>query len=683
MEVLVYLSKHSEEVLPKERIIQAIWPDTFVTDDVLAHAISELRKAFDDTPKDSRYIQTIPRRGYRLVATVEFPEELAEIQSGAFFSRSRRHVWLVLGIAAILVLVVGIAIFQGWLSFPESEPVVAPALQAAPLTTYLGHEITPDFSPRGDQIAFSWTGPDQNIPNWDIYVKQIGPGDPHPLITHPRSDFAPRWSPDGQEIAFIRDFPDRITILTTPSLAGVERPLAEIVKENRFDRGSSGISWSADGESIAVSFRPGGEEESRVVVLSVDSGEMKQLTFPPAGIYGDHFGQYSPDGRTIAFFRRNTYSSWDLYIQALEDIDPKPLTFEGFPSAFGLAWMPDSQEIVFSAGPTQNNSLWRVKVSGGDLVPLGGYGENLRRAWPAVSRTGDRLVYVESAPNEGDIWRIANPRKNPSKEAPLQLISSTRDDMDPSVSPDGSRIAFVSNRTGYFQVYVCRSDGSQLKPLTELETGANTPKWSPGSSQISFHSSFHSQLEGTNDIYVVNSEGGSPRRLTTHPGDDIVANWSLDGRFIYFASNRTGEYQTWKIPFQGGDAIQITRHGGHFARESSDGYLYYSRGNPGEIWKTPVGGGEETPVLRERLHRWSWDLSSEGVYFTTRERKGDLWEWHVHFLEFVSGETKEILVQEVPLSPGDWTLSPDEQWFFVVLNTPPGSRDLMLVQNFR
>ena len=70
MEVLVYLAKHSREVLPKERIIQAIWPDTFVTDDVLAHAISELRKGPQDDAKNPRVIQTIPRRGYRLLAPV-------------------------------------------------------------------------------------------------------------------------------------------------------------------------------------------------------------------------------------------------------------------------------------------------------------------------------------------------------------------------------------------------------------------------------------------------------------------------------------------------------------------------------------------------------------------------------------------------------------------------------------
>jgi DNA-binding winged helix-turn-helix (wHTH) protein len=75
MEVLVYLAGHAGEVLPKNRLIQAVWPDTFATDDVLKQAIFQLREALGDDSKEPRYIQTVPRRGYCLIADVRFPEE--------------------------------------------------------------------------------------------------------------------------------------------------------------------------------------------------------------------------------------------------------------------------------------------------------------------------------------------------------------------------------------------------------------------------------------------------------------------------------------------------------------------------------------------------------------------------------------------------------------------------------
>src|SRR5687768_17466808 len=70
MEVLVYLASQPGIVIDKEQIIKAVWPDTFVSDDVLTHAISHLRKALNDDATHPRFIQTIPRRGYRLIAPV-------------------------------------------------------------------------------------------------------------------------------------------------------------------------------------------------------------------------------------------------------------------------------------------------------------------------------------------------------------------------------------------------------------------------------------------------------------------------------------------------------------------------------------------------------------------------------------------------------------------------------------
>ena len=71
MEVLVCLARHAGETLPKEQLLKTIWPDTFVSDDVLIRSISEIRRAFDDDPRESKFIQTIPKRGYRLVPSVE------------------------------------------------------------------------------------------------------------------------------------------------------------------------------------------------------------------------------------------------------------------------------------------------------------------------------------------------------------------------------------------------------------------------------------------------------------------------------------------------------------------------------------------------------------------------------------------------------------------------------------
>ncbi|MGD0921693.1 MAG: winged helix-turn-helix domain-containing protein [Terriglobia bacterium] len=109
MQVLLYLAEHAGDVMPKERIIQAVWADTFVTDDVLTRAISELRKAFEDDPHEPRFIQTIPKGGYRLIAALEpVGAGLVPAPGGRPRGAPLRKLWKVLVPAAVILVAAAI-----------------------------------------------------------------------------------------------------------------------------------------------------------------------------------------------------------------------------------------------------------------------------------------------------------------------------------------------------------------------------------------------------------------------------------------------------------------------------------------------------------------------------------------------------------------------------------------------
>jgi dipeptidyl aminopeptidase/acylaminoacyl peptidase len=122
--------------------------------------------------------------------------------------------------------------------------------------------------------------------------------------------------------------------------------------------------------------------------------------------------------------------------------------------------------------------------------------------------------------------------------------------------------------------------------------------------------------DGNLDIYVISADGGQPRRLTTETSNDARPSWSRDGRWIYFGSNRSGISQIWKAPAQGGGAVQITKtNGGHEAFESPDGqFVYYAKLNAPGIFKTSVGGGEETRVI-DQVRMGLWAVTSQGICF--------------------------------------------------------------------
>jgi Tol biopolymer transport system component len=240
------------------------------------------------------------------------------------------------------------------------------------------------------------------------------------------------------------------------------------------------------------------------------------------------------------------------------------------------------------------------------------------------------------------------------------------------VSPDGDRIAFRSLRTGNANIWICKSDGSGLLMLTDFDGGAcGSPGWSPDSRSIVFDA----RPEGHSEIYVVSAEGGTLRRITNHPAEDVLPSWSRDGRWIYFTSNRTGEWQIWKTPAGGGDATQVTRKGGWYAQESLDGRtLFYGKDRVGRgVYRMPVEGGEATMFLSDAIIT-RFAPASKGVYYWSPNRA-------LTFLDSSTGRSRVVTVIDKP-----------PIWFLSVF--PDGKRvlssqidqsvgDLYLVENFR
>jgi Tol biopolymer transport system component len=249
----------------------------------------------------------------------------------------------------------------------------------------------------------------------------------------------------------------------------------------------------------------------------------------------------------------------------------------------------------------------------------------------------------------------------------------------PQFSPDGSKIAFESTRTGAYEVWMCRSDGTGLVQLTHFNSSAGTPRWSPDGQQIAFDS----RASGNADIFVVDSLGGSPRRLTSERSSDVVPSWSRDGRWIYFASDRSGDWQVWKMPSTGGPAVQVTRHGGFSSFESPDGkFLYYAKGQtvPG-LWSIPTNGGEEVRLTNSlEAGYWGyWAVAEDGIYYLdTTGRPG------IAFFDITARRTARMfdLENRPALEVPGLAVSPDKTTILYTQLDVVNS-DIILVENFR
>ena len=169
--------------------------------------------------------------------------------------------------------------------------------------------------------------------------------------------------------------------------------------------------------------------------------------------------------------------------------------------------------------------------------------------------------------------------------------------------------------------------------------------------------------------------------MTTDPANDGNPSWSRDGRWIYFDSFRTGEQQVWKIPADGGEAIQVTWDGGYAPLESPDGkFIYYTKAlfNT-SVWRLPVQGGQATKVLEGLSIYMNLAIVDEGIYFVPQQVT-DL-AASIEFLDFTTNHTKRIASFGKFLSNG-LALSPDGRWILYA-KEELGSSELRLVENFR
>ncbi len=566
-----------------------------------------------------------------------------------------------------------------WLGTARLPSPPAGKPKIVPLTSDRGSEMGASFSPDGSRVAFAWK-PEGKL-HFDIYLKEVKSGRTTQLTnTADSSEVDPAWSPDGREIAFFRSRPDRSCgVYTVAPLGGSERLLVEMSGkscgcwEGNSKLSTAQLSWSPDGKWLA---------RAGISLTSMETGEDRELTSSPRG-GPDLYPAFSPDGRSLAFVRWVNSNAQELYTVPLTGGNPTRVRTQG-QRIYGVAWTFDGKELVYSSGKWDwgESDLWQVSPSGGSPAQVVAGGE---RAWlPAIPRRGGRLGFTRKL-SETNIWevRVRNAGRKP--DGAVRLIASTQADGAPALSPDARRIAFVSDRSGTWQIWVCDRDGSNATRLTSLlDWGASLPAWSPDGSEIAFNS----LVKGGGAIYIIPAGGGTPRRLTNDHPLDYAPAWSRDGRWVYFASDRTGRREIWKVPAEGGDSLQVTKQGGQRPVESADGkFVYYEKGptfaREFEPWRAPVHGGDEEPALAEDL-RSRWTLAEDGLYYYEQHQSEEVASaWSLNFLEFATGKKHVVAwLAGTPLIGHRPAVSPDRQ-AFLYAQLDLNETDLMLIEEFR
>jgi Tol biopolymer transport system component/DNA-binding winged helix-turn-helix (wHTH) protein len=677
-QVLQVLVERAGDVVTREELRQMLWPaETFVDfEHGLNTSVKELRRVLSDSASEPRYVETIPKLGYRIVAAVETEampsiasvggvqplEDTGRVSNPPFQQPNRRwrRIWPYGALAGILAAVLA----GGALIDRQSEPETSMPL---PLTGFPGLEQAATWSPDGRQVAFAWTG--ETHEHFDLYVLQPGSSQTLRLTADAGDSINPAWSPDGRWIAYVnRASPgDRCSLNLVSPLGG---PIHTVLtSETAMGR----LSWLPDGRALVLEIIPGPGQPAAVWVVWPDTGRHRPLTSPPVGIPGDTGPSVSPDGRAVAFCRATFWRTAELYLLDLKaDLSPagpaRRITDLGFVE--WPAWTPDGSHILFNAH-RGGAGIWQVERSGLHVRPILGVPAT---GWqPAIAKRpgGYSSLVFTSTSAETKIWRFRTERPD---EAPSELAPSSRNQGCPRYSDDGKRVAFHSDRTGYQEIWVANADGSQPLQLTNLRHPiTEAPDWSPSGEQIAFVS----QDRANRQIFVVSASGGPAAAITDEQGIQSGGGWSRDGRGYYYTSTRSGRPEVWEAPRGGGQPEQITVKGGVCGFESARGIFYYWKGEIGRrgtlMRRTPEGD-QPLPLASEAVGCRT-AASPKGFYFVSAETGGvSLYDESMERSERVFPHAGE---------PVTWfTVSPDGHWLAMNSEVKEGS-DLMIMEHFR
>jgi DNA-binding winged helix-turn-helix (wHTH) protein/Tol biopolymer transport system component len=533
MDVLLRLAVEAGAAVSRETLLSDVWHRRMVNDEVLSRAIAELRTALGDDPKNPRYIETLPKVGYRLIAKVISMDGTSDLSSAAGAltaqdrpdalptkpsevaeqSSSQRQesdtsnvdtspiitdyagttpvsppkvpIWKYLRLPLVCVAVIaayGIYKAQPLSDFDNRQIDLERQINSAvPFATSPQPESSPRFSADGKSVVFVRSGEALS----EIVIQDVASGTQRTFSIPNARLASPVFFPDGKRVAYWlrRSKPDEGQPDCAIAIRDLERATDTVLVDCQY-RPQPVFDITPDGNELIYSALPRADYPLALMRRDLNAQTAQQLTAPTPGEGHDAYPRISPDGKTLAFFR-GTQSHVRLWTLALsqagtgagEPATPQPASaLEGL--SYGVAWLPRDGTpgtLIAAADWLGFRALNAVSLADGSARLLGARGAR----FPDIAKDGS--IVFEAATYRADLWLTGAEKPGDSAQ---QLWPSTRYTNQAKFSPDGKRVAFASNRSGSDSIHVADIDGEARRLPFPDNARYIQPHWSADGSEV-------------------------------------------------------------------------------------------------------------------------------------------------------------------------------------------------------
>lgn len=564
-ETLQVLVENAGQLVEKDELMQQIWQDRFVEENNLTFNVKMLRKALGDAAAHPRFIETVPRRGYRFIAETRLiqaeaneggppamPHAVAVLPSQITFLRRYRLPFV---FAAVLAMLVFGAAASWYLTIPsEGEEHLAPIFslpRRSEALSYSGNLYFPRISPDGKYITYAT----HEGENRHIWLRELSTGNHFPLLSSTTEDYI-------------------------------------------------GLMFSSGSDFVYFARKPigGSQAEGSIYRISIFGGI-------PTRIVSDIQGWFSlsPVNDQIAFVRYDADSRSELWIADSDGQGSRRIAFRDTPHSFRAnRWSPDGQAVTVAVGQGDSGAndigLVEINIDSGEEREVTSkkflYIDDLE--W-LPQRAGLLFVARESTTPNSQIWRVS-----PADGEVVKVVHDGAAYSSLSLDRSAKQMA-VTQVVPDFRLNIANFIDRHRSTSTAMAPTVST--FTPSGKIV------YAAFKGQIDLWMMNADGSDQRQLTNNPFEDIYPLLSRDEKHIFFASGQPEGRQIWRMNADGSDQIQITKKvGGYPIFVSPDGKtLYYMSAVGRDLWKVPCDGGEESLFFKGGL--MSPAFSSDGKYF--------------------------------------------------------------------